>query len=175
MLREVRVPYARMKTVGDWNVNSSNLGMSAFRQSKENWRKGKSVERGKNVNWTVTVIDGMIRLDDTATVIATEIGMAVATRATATTTAILAITTGIETVVEIIVMTAHATSTVAAPTVIAPVLGIASTTGSARDPLLLRPAPRHHHPLQLLQFLWFLNHLQHPRPLPSLLRRMSRT
>jgi hypothetical protein len=172
MLREVRVRYVRMKTVGDWNVNSSNLGMSVFQQSKENWQKGKSVERGKNVNWTVTVIDEMIRLDDTATVIATEIGMAVATRATATAAAILAITTGTETVIGIIVMTAHATSTVAAPTVIAPVLGIASTTGSAQDPLLLRLAPHHPHPLQLLQFMWFPNHLRHPQPLRSLLRRM---
>jgi hypothetical protein len=175
MLREVRVRHARMKTVGDWSVNSSNLCMSAFQQSKENWRKGKSVERGKNVNWTVSAIDGMKRLDDSATVIVTGIGMAVATRATATALVIPAISTGIGAVIETIVMTAHATSTVAAPTVIALVPGIASTMGSAHDLPLPRPAPHHPHPLQLLQFPWFPNRLQHPRPLPSLPRRLLRT
>ena len=91
----------------------------------------------KDVNWTVSVIDGMKRLDDSTAVIATGIGMAVA-RATP------AVTTKIEAVIETIVMTAHATSTVTTPTVIAPGHGIASTVGNALDPLPPRPAPQHH-------------------------------
>jgi hypothetical protein len=41
---------------------------------------GKSVVRGKNVNWTVIVIEGMKLLDNSVTVIATGIGMALARR-----------------------------------------------------------------------------------------------
>jgi hypothetical protein len=149
-----------MKTVGDWNGNSSSLCMSAFQQSKENWRKEKSVVRGKNVNWTVSVIGGMKLLDDS-----------VATRARPTAAAIPAVTTGIGAVIKTIVMTAHATSTVTAPTVIARVLGIANTT-SAHD--LPVPQPALHLHLLLLQFLLFPSRLQHLRHLPSLPRRMSR-
>jgi hypothetical protein len=164
-----------MKIVDDWNVSFSSSCMSAFQLSKESWRTGKSVARGKNVNWTVIVIEGMKRLDGLATEIATGIGMAVATRATPTAVAIPAVMTEIEAVIETIVMTVHATSTVTAPTVIALVPGIASMTGSAHDPPLLRPAPHLRHPLLQHRFLWFLNRLQHLRPLSSLPRRMLRT
>src|SRR6266478_4580580 len=123
-----------MKIVGDWSVSFSSSCMSAFQRSKESWRIGKSVVLGKNVNWTVSVIDGTKHSDGSVTVIATGIGMVVATRATPTPTAIPAVTTEIEAVIETIVMTVHATSIVTAPTVTAPIPGIATTTGSTHDP-----------------------------------------
>jgi hypothetical protein len=164
-----------MKIVDDWSVSFSSSCMSAFQQSKESWRTGKSVVQGKNVNWTVIVIGGMKRLDVLATVIATGIGMTVATRATPTVVAIPAVMTETEAVIETIVMTVHATSTVTAPTATALVPGIASTTESAHDPTLPQPAPHPLHPLLQPRFLWFLNRLQNLRPLPSLPRRMLRT
>src|SRR6266849_9480610 len=152
-----------MRIVGDWSVSFSSSCMSAFQQWKESWPTGKSVVRGKNVNWTVIVIDGMKLLDDSASVIATGIGMA-ATRATPTAAATAAVTTEIEAVIETIVMTVHVTSTVTAPTVIAPVPGIASTTGSEHDLPLPRPVPHPPHPLLQPRFPWCLNCLQHLRP-----------
>ncbi len=118
---------------------------------------------GKIVNWTVSVIDGTKHLDDSVTVIVTGISMVVATHATPTPMAIPAVTTKIEAMIETIVMTVHATSTVTAPTVIAPIPGIASMTGSTCNPPRCSPLPT----LLQTQFLWFQTHLQHPLPLPS--------